>query len=95
MVGWLCLDQKNKANCVAGCVWLAVPEPTEWQRIDDYGASEKVCTRICRPDSTASAEARVTIVPDKLAGKFDWRKIAGTEPSANYRLRTICRDTGS
>ena len=20
-------------NCVAGCVWFTVPEPTEWQRI--------------------------------------------------------------
>ena len=20
-------------HCVAGCIWLAVPQPTEWQRI--------------------------------------------------------------
>jgi hypothetical protein len=23
------------ADCVADCVWLAVPQPTEWQRIGD------------------------------------------------------------
>jgi hypothetical protein len=33
IVGWLCLNQKNNANRVAGCVWLAVPQPTEWQRV--------------------------------------------------------------
>jgi hypothetical protein len=35
IVGWLCLNQKNNANRVAGCFWLAVPQPTEWQRIAD------------------------------------------------------------
>jgi len=23
------------ADCVANCIWFAIPQPTEWQRIGD------------------------------------------------------------
>jgi len=29
------LDFGFISDCVADCVWLAVPQPTEWQRIGD------------------------------------------------------------
>ena len=38
-------EKLHVIDCIAGCVWFAVPQPTDWQRIGDQIDAAMIFTR--------------------------------------------------